>query len=162
MQVWLHVAPHSKEELCCVMKHYALILAFIAFRARSGSQGESTLRESLQSRGTSGLTPQGMRPRQRVASAPPVSRQPPAVKPQLPVAPPPPPKALQRRRSFSAVLSSYPTRGEMLRNIFTAFPAPEPKAPSRRQGRPSSAVTLRVGQIPDLRRPKPTPPQAWI
>ncbi len=136
-------------------------------RTRGDHKRESTLCENLQVRRSSisGPTSQGVPRRYRVSSAPPVSRQPPAAthsRTQLaaPLPPPPPPPTLQRRRSFSAVLRSYSTKGEMLRDIFTAFPAPELQASSRRQGRPSSAVTLRAGKIPNLRRP--TAAQVWV
>ena len=61
---------------------------------------------------------------------------------------------LQRRRSFSAVISSYPSRGERL--IFSVFPSPQSQpAASQRASRPSSAVILRAGRIPFLRESKP-------
>ena len=69
----------------------------------------------------------------------------------------PPPPQLQRRRSFSAIQRSYPSKGEMLKEIFTVFPSPQPQAASKWQGRPSSAVTLRAGKIPKLRKT-----DAWI
>ena len=64
---------------------------------------------------------------------------------------------LQRRRSFTALRHSYHSKGEMLEDIFTAFPAPQPQAASKKQSRPSSAVSLRTGKIPNLRKTN-----AWV
>ena len=61
------------------------------------------------------------------------------------------PTGMQRRRSFSSLQRSYPSRGERLKEIFTVFPSPQPQPVSQRASRPSSAVTLRAGQIPTLR-----------
>lgn len=67
------------------------------------------------------------------------------------------PSPLQRRRSFTALQQSFPSRAEMLKDIFTVYPAPEPQAASRFKQRPSSAVSLRAGKIPNLRKTNP-----WI
>ena len=90
----------------------------------------------------------------RVPSVPPVSHIPPADRGSHPK-----PLLLQKRRSFSALQRRYPSKGEMLKDIYIAFPSPQPEAPSKRRGRPSSAVTLRAGKIPDLRSQRA---QAWI
>ncbi len=60
--------------------------------------------------------------------------------------------AIERRRSFSARRKSYPSRTEMLKDIFTVFPTPRPQEVSMRRSRPSSAVALRAGTIPQLRQ----------
>ena len=66
-----------------------------------------------------------------------------------------PPSPLQRRRSFSAVQQQFPSKAEMLKEIFTVYPAPQPRPASKWKNRPSSAVTLRVGKIPNLRKTNP-------
>lgn len=79
----------------------------------------------------------------RIKSAPPLRQT--AMIPTPPTnIPSPCPPPLMRRRSFSQ--SSFPSRGEMLKSIFTVFPAPQPHAVSKRAARPSSAVTLRAGK----------------
>ena len=62
---------------------------------------------------------------------------------------------LQRRRSFTAFQESFPSRSEMIRDIFTVYPAPQPQPVSKFKNRPSSAVTLRAGKIPRLRQSNP-------
>ena len=102
----------------------------------------------------------GSQRRKRITSAPPVRSittvQPAASSSSnyqgLSVAPPSP---LQRRRSFSAVQQQFPSRAEMLKEIFTVYPAPQPRPVSKWKNRPSSAVTLRAGKIPNLRKTNP-------
>lgn len=65
------------------------------------------------------------------------------------------PSPLQRRRSFSALQQSFPSRAEMIKDIFTVYPTPQPQAASKFRNRPSSAVTLRAGKIPNLRKTNP-------
>ena len=135
---------------CCI-----IILSCTGRRQQTGSMGATntaTLTGQLESRRNSISVPlPDQRPRApRVSSAPPV---------RLAVAQPLPPGTsseqprLQRQRSFSAMQRSYPSRGEMLKEIFTAFPSPQPQPVSRRASRPSSAVSLRSGKIPSLRQP---------
>ena len=92
--------------------------------------------------------------RKRVTSAPPI-RTITTVQPssdyQGPASRPP----LQRRRSFTAIQQSFPSKGEMLKDIFTVYPAPQPQPVSKWRSRPSSAVTLRAGKIPSLRKANP-------
>jgi hypothetical protein len=45
----------------------------------------------------------------------------------------------------------------MLKEIFTVYPAPQPRPASKWKSRPSSAVTLRAGKIPNLRKTN-----AWV
>ena len=65
------------------------------------------------------------------------------------------PSPLQRRRSFSALQKSFPSRAEMIKDIFTVYPTPQPQAASKFRNRPSSAVILRAGRIPNLRKTNP-------
>lgn len=95
----------------------------------------------------------GRRPT-RVKSAPPLRQTayttPPTTMPHPPTTADS--QILTRRRSFTASSQSYPSRGEMLKSIFLAFPAPQAPGTSRRASRPSSAVSLRAGKIPHLRK----------
>lgn len=84
----------------------------------------------------------------RIKSAPPLRQAAFTVANPLP---PPQPPCLSRRRSFTGSGQSYPSRGEMLKTIFTVFPTPQPQGVNRRASRPSSAVALRAGRIPHLR-----------
>ena len=100
----------------------------------------------------------GSQPRKRITSAPPI-RSITTVQPAsssnyqgLSLTPPSP---LQRRRSFSAVQQQFPSRAEMLKEIFTVYPTPQPRPVSKWKNRPSSAVTLRAGKIPNLRKTNP-------
>ena len=120
----------------------------------SESGSTSSLCDNLETRRNSITSLSQTRPfsrRNRVTSAPPTRTT------SLQLSMPSKPVQLQRRRSFSAVRQSYPTKSEMLKDIFTVFPAPEPKAVSKRQARPSSAVSLRAGRIPNLRAKN-----AWV
>lgn len=117
-----------------------------------GATGTATLTGQLESRrnSISGSLPNQKPRAPRVSSAPPVRMAvaqifPPETNSEQP--------RLQRRRSFSAVQRSYPSKGEMLKEIFTVFPSPQPQPVSRRASRPSSAVSLRSGKIPSLRQP---------
>ena len=133
-----------------------MALSVLDLRRPQPRPKSATLCETLQSRrnsltGTSQPSASVCRP--RTPSAP-LMR--PTNSEKQPTLVPPPP-LLQRRRSFSAIQRSYPSKGEMLKEIFTAFPSPQPQAASKWQGRPSSAVTLRAGKIPRLRKT-----EAWI
>ena len=115
-----------------------------------GGTNTATLTGQLESRRNSISGPDQRPRRPRVSSAPPM--RPTVARPLPPGATSEQPR-LQRQRSFSAVQRSYPSRGEMLKEIFTAFPSPQPQPVSRRASRPSSAVSLRSGKIPSLRQP---------
>ena len=116
--------------------------------------GTQTLRQNLAVRRNSitDTEPVVMR-RARITSAPPLREM---RAPKQPAIETPSP-LLQRRRSFTALRHSYPSKGEMLKDIFTAFPAPQPQAISKKAARPSSAVSLRAGKIPNLRKTN-----AWV
>ncbi|KAL5486495.1 hypothetical protein EMCRGX_G018983 [Ephydatia muelleri] len=61
---------------------------------------------------------------------------------------------LERRLSFSTLPRRQPSKGEIIKSIFSTFPDPQPHAASKKQSRPSSAVNIRTGQIPSLRKSK--------
>ena len=132
-------------------------------RKRSNSEGGAgTLRENLTARRNSISastvpTHNTSKRHNRVSSAPPV-RPIPTVTSSTATASLAP-ILLQRRRSFSAIQQSYPSRGEMLKDISAAFPTPQPAEASRKQGRPSSAVSIRSGKIPGLRSNRT---EAWV
>ena len=44
-----------------------------------------------------------------------------------------------------------PSKGEMLKEVFSKYPSPQSNAASRWNQRPSSAAILRAGKIPNLR-----------
>ena len=137
---------------------------------RSNSTSEvdrGSLTGQLESRRNSISTDQAPLPHHRarparISSAPPTRPRPPPTRQQplqLPIVTTVElPSGLQRRRSFSATRKSYPSRGEMLKEIFTVFPSPKPQPVSRRASRPSSAVSLRTSKIPSLREPA----EAWV
>ena len=115
----------------------------------------ATLRETLHTRRNSltGATPSSGTFRPRPPSAPLLR----AIGSEKQITHTPAAPQLQRRRSFSAIQRGYPSKGEMLKEIFTAFPTPQPQTASKREGRPSSAVSLRAGKIPGLRKTN-----AWV
>ena len=115
------------------------------------SEGGNTLRSTLDA--TQSSTGALGRPRygrhNRIGSAPPLrptQPQQPSLHTQAHRRPP------TRRRSISGIQDMFPSRAEMIKDIFTVYPAPKPQPVNKRQGRPSSAVSLRAGKIPKLRK----------
>ena len=47
---------------------------------------------------------------------------------------------------------NYPSKGDILKEVFSKYPPPQPTVGSLRAQRPSSAAGLRVGQITNLYR----------
>lgn len=148
---------YSKVQHCFNFGNY---LCVVGHRQRSSSEGEGrsgkgSLCDNFEMRRSNTPRLVTQRPK-RITSAPPertvttVQPSPSAINYQGAQFSSPSP--LQRRRSFTALQQSFPSRGEMIKDIFTVYPTPQPQAASRFKNRPSSAVTLRAGKIPNLRK----------